>query len=101
MLRASFVTFLLPPELRGSLLCLPLEDGEADVGLLGAGGQRAALRLQLLGHGAHVVTLEAAAAADDAHAELVRGPGEPGRLPPGDLPRLHGCRCKLITVMVM
>ena len=44
MLRASFVTFLLPPELRGSLLCLPLENGEADVGLLGACGQRAALR---------------------------------------------------------
>ena len=90
MLRASFVTFLLPPELRGSLLCLPLENGEADVGLLGAGGQRAALLLQLLGHGAHVVALKAAAAADDAHAELVRGPGEPGRLPPGDLTGLQG-----------
>ena len=76
------------------LLSFPLEHGEVGVGHLGAARQPAALRFELLGHCAHVVALHAAAAADDAHAELVRRPRELGRLPARDLARLERCRCR-------
>ena len=79
------------------LLSFPLEHGEVCVGHLGAARQPAALRLQLLGHCAHVVALHAAAAADDAHAELVRRPRELGRLPARDLARLERCRGGIVA----
>ena len=50
----------------------------------------AALRLQLLGDGPDVVRLDAAAAADVAHTQLVGLPRVLVHLPPGAQARLQG-----------
>ena len=54
------------------------------------GSLSAPLGLQLLGDGPDVVRLDAAAAADVAHAQLVGRPGEPVHVPARVHARLHG-----------
>ena len=53
------------------------------------GGELASLFPQLLGHGAHVVRLDLAAAADVADAHVVGSPGVPVHVPAGDDARLQ------------